>query len=450
VLRTARRLGLRSEASIRFERGADPEAVAPAASRAAALIAAWSGGTVLAGEVDVGQAPPRRTVAVRPERASALLGVSLGPGEVRDALGRLRLRATEEDGAVVMEVPGYRVDLAREADLVEEVARMIGYGTIPSALPGIRQAGGLDPRQRLERRVRDVLGGAGLTETRSLSFGPKVDLELFEDARRHGIRVANPVSEDDAYLRTSLIPGLLRAARRNVAHRRAQVRLFEVGATFTAEGAEPSERERLAFLLTGPAAEEWPGEPRPLDYLDAKGILEHLMAALGITGWSLSELTFPPFHPGRSTEVLLRDGPPLGELAELHPRVAEAFDLPDRVAVAELFLGPVLEAAGGAPAYGEVSRFPPLRRDLAFEVSRDVPAGAVRAVLADVAADLLDRVLLFDVFEGDPVPEGRKSLAFHVDFRAPDRTLTDEEADERVRAITERLARDFGADLRTR
>ncbi|MGH2722725.1 MAG: phenylalanine--tRNA ligase subunit beta [Actinomycetota bacterium] len=450
VLRTARRLGLRTEASIRFERGADPEAVAPAASRAAALIAAWSGGTVLAGAVDVGQAPPRRSVAVRPERASELLGVSLGAGGVREALGRLRLRATEEEDAVVVEVPGCRADLEREADLIEEVARMVGYETIPSTLPGIRQAGGMDRDQRLGRRIRDVLSGAGLAETRALSFGPATDLELFEDARRKGIRVANPVSEEDAYLRTSLLPGLLRAARRNVAHRRTQVRLFEVGATFTAEGADPSERERLAFLLTGPAAEEWPGQPRAMDYLDAKGVLEHLMASLGIDGWSLSEFTFPPFHPGRSTEVLLEGQPPIGELAELHPRVAEAFDLPDRVAVAELFTAPLVAAARDLPAYASLSRFPPLRRDLAYEVDRDVPAGAVRAVLVDAAGDLLDRVLLFDVFEGDPVPEGRRSLAFHVDFRAADRTLTDEEADERVRHITERLAGDFGAELRAR
>ena len=450
IRRTARRLGLRTEASIRFERGADPEAVAPAASRAAGLIAAWAGGTVLAGEVDVGEPPARRHVSVRPGRASALLGMPVGAADVRTALGRLRLPATEEGDEVTVEIPGFRVDLEREADLVEEVARMIGYEAIPSTLPGIRQAGGLHRDQRTARRVRDVLAGAGLFETRSLSFGPASDLELFQDVRSQGVRLANPVSDGEAYLRTSLLPGLLRAARRNVAHRRTQVRLFEVGATFTAEGAEPAERARLAFVLTGPAGEEWPGETRIMDYLDARGVLEHLMASLGIDSWSLSEFTFPPFHPGRSTEVLLAGGPPIGEVAELHPRVAEAFELPGRVAVAELFLEPLVEAAGEVATYRPLSRFPPLRRDLAFEVDRDVPAGAVRAAMVEAGGALLDRVLLFDVFEGDPVPEGRKSLAFHLDLRAPDRTLTDDEADERVRAISERLARDLGAQMRTR
>lgn len=448
ILRTARRLGLRTEASVRFERGADPEAVAPAATRAAGLIVEWAGGTLLAGEIDVGGAPSRRSLTVRPERASALIGTEIGATEVREALGRLRLQATDEDGAVAVDVPGYRVDLEREVDLIEEIARVTGYDRVPSTLPGVRQAGGLTRGQRLRRRVRDVLAGAGLVEASSSSFVAASDLRLFEDGRRQGVRIANPVSEEEAYLRTSLLPGLLRAARRNVAHRHTSIRLFEVGRTFTAEGADPEEEERLAVLLSGPAAEQWPGEYRPLDFLDAKGVLEHLLRALGIGRWGLSELAFSPFHPGRCTQILLEGEPTVGELAELHPGVAETFDLGDRVAVFELRLDLLLAEAADEVVYREVSRFPPLRRDLAYEVDVGVPAGAVRAALVDEAGDLLDRVLLFDVFEGPPIPEGRKSLAMHVDFRAPDRTLTDAEADERVRAITERLQRDFDAQLR--
>ena len=448
ILRTARRLGLRTEASVRFERGADPEAVRPAATRAAALILEWAGGSLLAGEVDVGQAPPRRTLTVRPGRTSALIGTEVGSAEVREALGRLRLQATDQDGLVTVEIPGYRVDLEREVDLIEEVARVAGYERVPSTLPGVRQAGGLTREQRLRRRTRDVLAGAGLVEASSSSFAATEDLHLFEDGRRHGVRIANPVSEDQAYLRTSLLPGLLRAGRRNVAHGQTSLRLFEVGRTFTAEGADPEEAERLGVLLSGPSAEEWPGEPRPLDFLDAKGVLEHLFRALGIPRWGLSELAFPPFHPGRCAEIVVEGQPSVGELAELHPAVAEAFDLSQRVAVFELRLDLVLAEAADEVAYREVSRFPPLRRDLAYEVDRDVPAGAVREALIEEAGDLLDRVLLFDVFEGPPVPEGRKSLAMHVDLRAADRTLTDEEADERVRSVTERLRREFGAELR--
>jgi phenylalanyl-tRNA synthetase beta chain len=450
IARTGRRLGLRTEASIRFERGVDPEGVEPAAARAAALMAAWSGGVVAAGAVDVGDVPPRRRLAVRPSRTRLLLGVDLSDAEVREALGKFRLpMVAEDEDRIEVEVPGYRVDLGIEADLIEEVGRISGYERLPSTLPGVKQAGGLTAQQRAARRIREVLAAAGLWEVRSLSFAPHADLELFEDDRRNGVRLANPISEEDAYLRTSLLPGLLRAARRNQAQHRASVRLFEVGTTFMGRETGAEEIERLAVLLTGPASEEWPAERRPLDYLDAKGVLAELLGSLGIEGWTLSELAFPPFHPGRCTEVILASEPPLGEVAEFHPRVAERFDIPGRVAAIEIRTAPLLAEASSQVVYRDVSRFPPVRRDLAFVVDRDVPAGAVRSVLMEAAGEHLDRALLFDVFEGDPLPEGKKSLAFAVDFRALDRTLTDEEVGDRVHRIADRLASRFGAELRS-
>jgi phenylalanyl-tRNA synthetase beta chain len=449
IFRTARRLKLRTEASTRFERGPDPEGVAPAAERATALIVDWAGGNVLDGELDAGQVPERRAVSMRVARARSLLGLDLSASNVREALGRLRLPVVDEEGDLVsVEVPGYRVDLEQEADLVEEVGRMTGYEAIPSTLPGVRQAGGLDRTQRLGRRARDILAGAGLWEARLWSFTPSSDLELFGDNRARGVRLANPMAEDDAYLRTSLLPGLLRAARRNVAHRRGSVRLFEVGNTFVAQEGEPREVERLAAVLTGPTEDEWPGERRETDYLDAKGMLAHLMDSLGVEGWTLSQFSVDPFHPGRCTEVIVPGEPPIGEVAELHPRAAGAFDLPGRVAVFELELAPLLGASSGQRRYRDISRFPPVHRDLAFVVDRDMPAGAVRDGLVEEAGDLLDRALLFDVYEGDPLPAGKRSLAFSVDFRALDRTLTDQDVDERVRAVADRLRRDLGAELR--
>jgi phenylalanyl-tRNA synthetase beta chain len=449
VARTGRRLGLRTEASIRFERGVDPEGVAPAVARASALMAAWAGGTVLAGEVVVGEVPPRRRLSVRPSRARRLLGVDLSPADVREALGRYRLpMVEEEDDRIDIEVPGHRVDLAIEADLVEEVGRITGYGELPSTLPGVRQAGGLATAQRVHRRIQDVLSASGLWEVISFSFAPHTDLELFEDERRTGVRIANPISDEESYLRSSLIPGLLRAARRNLAQHRASIRLFEMGKTFVGRDGETDEIDRVAVLMAGSAAEEWPGERRPMDFLDVKGVLEDLLVGLGIEKWSLSELSFSPFHPGRSAEVILPGQPPVGELAEIHPLVAERFDLPGRVAVLELRVGPLVAAASGDVAFRDLSRFPPVRRDLAFLVEMPTPAGEVRESLREAAGELLDRILLFDVYEGEPLPEGKKSLAFSVDFRASDRTLTDAEADARVRLIAQRLAADFGAELR--
>ena len=444
VLRTARRLGLRTEASIRFERGADPEAVAPAAARAASLIARWSGGTVLAGAADVGSAPDRRNVSVRPSRASQLIGVELNPSEVREALGRLRLPASEEGDRVSVEVPGYRVDLEREADLIEEVARINGYDQVPSTLPGIRQAGGLTREQRSRRRIADLLSGAGLLETRSVSLAPESDAELLPDARP--IRVANPVSEEDASLRASLVPGLLRVARRNVSVGRSSLRLFEIGRTFALGEPDPVEEERVAILLTGSASEGWPAEPREQDFLDARGLVEHLLDGLAVE-WTVGAVAGKPWHPGRSFQVMVA-GESAGQAGEIHPAVAESFDLPSAVTGFEIRLGPVLAAAREVVDYAEVSRFPPLRRDVAFLVDRDTQAGPVQAALMQAAGDLLERVVLFDVFEGQPLPEGKRSLAFALDVRAPDRTLTDQEADEIVRSIADRLAADFGAELR--
>ncbi len=448
VLRTARRLGLKTEASVRFERGADPEAVAPAAARAAGLITAWSGGTVLPGEIDAGGLPSRRTLRVRSSRASLLLGMSVTTGDVLEVMERLRLPAAGDGDAVQVEVPGHRVDLGIEADLIEEVGRVLGYENIPSSLPGVKQAGGLSTEQRLGRRVRDALVRAGLHEAQSSSFARAADLKLFEDARARGVRVANPIAEDEGFLRTSLLPGLLRAAALSTGHRRPAVRLFEVGHVMHAGDDGPVEREQVAVLLAGPAAEQWPAERRERDFLDAKGVLERLMEALGAAEeWALGDPLGSPYHPGRSATVLL-EGEAIGELGEIHPRVTEAFDLEARVAAFEVQAEPLLAAAGAEVAYAAVSRFPPIRRDVAFLLDADTPAGAVKAALAEAAGELLDRVLLFDVFEGEPLPAGKKSLAFAVDFRAPDRTLTDEEANELVRGIAERLATDFGAELR--
>jgi phenylalanyl-tRNA synthetase beta chain len=448
ILRTARRLGLRTEASVRFERGADPEAPSPAAGRAARLIASWASGSVLSGEIDVGESPRRPSVSVRPARASALLGSELSRQEVREALERLRLSVTETEDRVTVEVPGHRVDLEREADLIEEVARVRGYETIPSSLPGVRQAGGLTREQRLHRRLRDALVQIGLLEAQSTTFVSSSQLAAYESVGREAIRVANPVSEEDAFLRTGLLPGLLAAAQRNTDRGSPSVRLFEVGHVFFLEEQQPVEEERAAMLLTGGEAAGWPGERRERDFLDARGALEHLFEVLGVDGWSLGERRDSPYHPGRSAAVLL-SGETVGEVGELHPKVKDSFDLLGRVAAFEVRVEPLVRAADPTALFREVSRFPPARRDLAFLIATDVPAGAVRQALIAAAGDLLDRAILFDVFEGPPLPEGKRSLAFSLEFRAPDRTLNDQEIEMSVRMIVRRLEESFGVELRS-
>jgi phenylalanyl-tRNA synthetase beta chain len=374
-----------------------------------------------------------------------LLGVEVSSAGVREALGRLRIPATEEGERVVAEIPSYRVDLVREVDLIEEVGRSVGYERVPSTLPGVRQAGGLTADQRLRRRIADLLAGAGLWETHAVPFASAEDFALVPG--RQPVRMANPISADAAGLQASLLPGLLRAAMRNVAHRRTSVRLFEIAVTFAAGDPDPVEEERVAVLLTGPVGEGWPAERRDRDFLDAKGLLEHLVDGLATAGLELGGPAALPWHPGRSASVTIGGGP-AGEVGELHPRVARRFDLPGRVAAFELRVAPLVAASGAEPRYRDVSRFPPVHRDVAFVLDAEVPAGVVRAALVEAAGGLLDRAALFDVFEGEPLPEGKRSLAFSLDFRASDRTLMDQEVEDRVRAIADRLAADLGAELR--
>jgi phenylalanyl-tRNA synthetase beta chain len=445
VLLTARRLDLHTEASHRFERGTDPEGTDAGAARCAALIAAWAGGEVLAGVAAVGEAPARRQVAMRAGRASALLGYAVSTDDALAVFGTLGMHATVEDDTVEVEVPGYRVDIEREVDLIEEVVRIQGYGRVGSHLPRAAHAGGLPDAYALARRAKDALVRAGLREIRPAPFASDEDLALSGD--RDAVPVANPLRAEEGYLRTRLTPGLLHAVARNQALGVRSAGLFEVGTVFRL-GDPTDERRKIAFALAGGVGEGWASEKRPFDVLDARGVLEALMDDLGVASWSLGDPLGGAFHPGRSAFVLV-DGERAGIIAELHPRAAAGFEIEGRVAICELEFEALRAAGAKEFVFREVPRFPPVRRDLAFVLPDDAPAGAVQAALEEAAGDLLGGAVLFDVFRGGSLPKGTKSLAFAVDFRAPDRTLTSEEAQPAVDRIVARLAEDFSAELRS-
>ncbi len=445
ILRTSRRLGLPTEASIRFSRGTDPEAVGGAAARAARLMIDWGGGgRVLTGAIDVGRAPEWRKLSVRPARASLLIGHDVSASDIAEALGRLGIHAEKVDGSVAVETPSWRPDLEREEDLIEEVARVQGYENLRATLPGIKQAGALEPSYALRRLIRETLVRSGLREALSLSFASDRDLELMGfDA---GVRLANPPSADEPLLRRSLIPNLLEAITATMYRGARGAALFEIGHVF--HPSEPvEEREVVAAALAGPAGEGLHAERRELDFFDAKGALEALMNALSIEDWTLEGEGSAPLHPARSARVWV-GGVVAGLIGELNPRVADRLDLPRRVAVFEVDVSALSGAAGPTVTYREIPRFPPVRRDLAFTVDAGVAAGAVRSALLDAGGDLVERCVLFDAFSGPPLPQGKKSLAFSIDLRAPDRTLTDPEAEEVVANIVGRLASGFGAELR--
>jgi phenylalanyl-tRNA synthetase beta chain len=445
VQRTRRRLDLSTEASARFERGVDPEAAPAGADRACHLMQRWIGASVLAGRIDVGAPPARRRIGVRPARATMLLGYPVGAADVVEVCERLGFPHDAGADAVEVEVPGYRVDVEREVDVIEEVVRVQGYDRVGSSLPAVRQAGGVPDAYAFRARVRQRMEAAGLREIRPVPFASRNDLALVPGPTP--VRVTNPLDADAAFLRTSVLPGLLDALRRNVHRHVGGAALFEVGRVFALDGGRAVEHGRVGVALTGPAAEGWNVPGRSFDVFDATGVLETLLDGLNIRTWSLGPPAEAPFHPGRSAVVVV-DGTPAGAVGELHPSAVERFDLGGRVAVAELDLDVLRSASSPTVEVREPTRFPPVRRDLAFVLDRATPAGDVREAIRASAGELLGALTLFDVFEGAPLAEDRKSLAFALELRAPDRSLTGEEADEVVTRIAAAVAERFGGELR--
>ena len=444
VLRTSRRLQLLTEASTRFSRGVDPEAADPAAARAAGLMAAWAGARVLRGAASDGAVPPRETVRARTSRATALLGYEVTPEDAVAALATIEIEARADGDDLQVTVPGFRPDIRDEVDVLEELVRIRGYDRLLATLPAIRQAGGEQDSYVRRGEIRELLVQSGLREAVSLSFASKADLGLLG----HGdaVAVANPPSADAPFLRTSLLPGLLGAVTRNADRGVRSVALFEVGHVFRL--ADPvDEREHVAAVLWGPAGEGLYAEDRELDVLDAKGALEELLRGLRVDAWSVGGPPGEPFHPGRSCEILVGDAT-VGVMGELSRPTREGLGVEGRVALFEVDVDAVEPARSRAFLFRDVPRFPPVRRDLALAVPVNTPAGNVRSALDTAAGELLAGSQLFDVFDGPPLRQGSKSLAFSVEFRAADRTLTDDEAQVAVDRIVARLREEFGAELR--
>ncbi|MEP6758661.1 MAG: phenylalanine--tRNA ligase subunit beta [Actinomycetota bacterium] len=444
VLLSARRLDLHSEASHRFERGTDPEGLAAAADRAAALMVAWAGGTVARGYAEAGATPPRRWVSMRPARAAALLGYPVAPADAASVFETLGMVHRVLEATIEVEVPGYRTDIDHEVDLIEEVVRIQGYDRVGATLPRAPHPGGLPAVAAFASRAKDALVRAGLREIRPLPFASQEDLELFGDT--DAVPVANPLRAEEGFLRTRLTPGLLRVAARNQARGVAQIALYEVGTTFRL--ADPfTEHRKVGFVLSGPVGEGWFADRRDLDVLDATGVLEGVLADLGVEGWTLGETPGRPFHPGRSATIAIA-GKHAGVVGEIHPRIAERLEIEGRVSVCVVGLESMRAAGDMEHSLRDVPRFPPVRRDLAFTLPSDAAAGAVQEVLRAAGGPQLARCVLFDVFSGPPLADGMRSLAYALELREPDRTLTDDEAQAIVDRIVDAIAEAFGGALR--
>ncbi|MFL5782555.1 MAG: phenylalanine--tRNA ligase subunit beta [Thermoleophilaceae bacterium] len=462
ILRSSARLGLRTEASARFEKQLHPDQPAAAQRLAARLMVELCGARLVSRTIDVYPRPVEPTVvALRPARVARLLGTEIPSGEIRAILERLGFGVAGGDGdgdALSVTVPPWRwSDVYREADLVEEVGRIYGLARMPVTLPARRRAvGRLMPAQRLRRRLEDALRDRGLAEAVSYSFTSPRTLARLRLADHDGfaeIRIANPLSEDQSVLRPLLLPGLLDAARHNAARGRPGARLFESAHVYpgplatppggaadaSPRGAVPApEPHRLAVLLTGPAPAGWRTPAAPADFYAAKGLLEAVLDAAGVPArFEPGERPF--LHPGRSASVVSLDGRELGFVGEVHPAVLAEWDL-DAGAAFEVDADLLAELASEAVAYQDVTSFPAVLQDIAVVVPEDVPSAEVEGAVRAGGGDLLAELRLFDVYRGEQVGEGEKSLALRLAFRAPDRTLADEDVAALRAAIEERLA----------
>jgi phenylalanyl-tRNA synthetase beta chain len=424
VARTARRLGLRTEASARFERGVDPEGIARAVGRFCQLLPDTRAAAGMTSADSIEHLPRQPVVRLRTQRVNALLGTSLSDEEIAGYLQPIGFdTAPVEPGVQTVTVPSFRPDSSREADVIEEVARHHGYERIPKTLPTTARPGaGLTDYQRERRMVRDVLAGLGLTEAWTTSFLAPGDLER-AGLSAEAIEVENPMVREEAFLRPSLLPGLLKAVAFNVAHQEPGLRLFEISHLFlppaVGEGPLPEEPEHLAVALAGPGG----------DALAAAETWAVLADALRVDDVQLVPVA-PPLagglHPTRSRAISC-SGAVVGVVGEVDPAVVAAFGAGERLGWIDIDLGMTLAAPRRAATLVPVSKYPASDIDLAFVVPDLVPAAAVAATLGHAGGELLERLELFDVFRGGQLPEAHRSLAYRLRFRAQDRTLTDAE-----------------------
>ncbi|MFH0916180.1 MAG: phenylalanine--tRNA ligase subunit beta [bacterium] len=455
IMRTSGALGLRSEASTRYEKGLDPGLIPLALDAACHLLVDICGGTVSVGTIDV-RSPlsAEKVVKLRPGRVEHVLGAAVPAAQITAILARLGCNVSECGEDFLVTVPGFRADLEREIDLIEEVARVHGLDQIPSTLPARRAGkGGLDRSQAQRRHIEDLLAGAGLSQVITYSFGDDKWYDRLrlapEDRRRMDVKIANPLSSDQAFMWTMLLPALLDAVRKNLAVREERVHIFEVGRVFRpSEGILPEEKTQVGILIAG----EWDGDSWlrsgvTVDYYLIKGLIERLAAGLGCRlDYGPSDDRF--LHPGKGAAVHDAGGRHVGWLGEVHPLVIQAYDLRAPVVAAELDLDALIDASVAVPMFRDLLGYPAVEQDLALVMDAQVPAAAVMEALRMAGGELLEDMWVFDVYEGAQVPPGKKSLALRLSFRASDRTLSDAEVNEVRAGMLRQVGASLGAELR--
>ena len=441
IRRTALALGMRTEASAKFEKGLDILNTLPAVDRACELVELLGAGEVLDGVIDIlNFVPQPQTLALRPEKINALLGTDLPASDMVKILADLGFGV---DGKTIT-VPSWRGDVAHYSDLAEEVARFYGYNQIPTtSMRGVTTQGGYSPEQLLERNLGIVCRGMGFDEIITYSFiSPTYydKIRLPEDSPlRKSMKIMNPLGEDTSIMRTTVLPSMLEILTRNYNYRNKAARLYELGRTyFEREDGMADEPKVLSLGLYGPDE----------SFFTLKGAVETVLDSIRAEDITYqAEKANPSFHPGRCAKLFVK-GKEVGILGQIHPLVAANYGVDAELYYAQMQFDALFASRGTDPEYTPLPKFPAVTRDIAVLVDKTDTVGALEACIRTAAKGLLKDVALFDIYEGANLPEGKKSVAFNLILRAEDRSLTAQEADEEIKHILDCLEKEFGAVLR--
>jgi phenylalanyl-tRNA synthetase beta chain len=459
IRKTAKKLGLSTDASHRFERGVDPQGTVAAVNRAAELMAQLGGGQIVSGLIDVHPRPASAPViALNVTATNRYLGTDIDGAQMASLLESIEFAVDMPDkDHLKVTPPSFRVDIGRREDLMEEIARLWGYNRIPTTFPEVSaQAKALSPAIAIKARIRSLMTGFGFTEAINYSFINALWCDRLRfgqtDPRRRLVSILNPLTEDQAVMRTCLIPGLLETLIRNMAQQVRTVRLFEVGKVFIGDPNTelPIETEMVAGIWSGARSElSWHGREVACDFYDIKGIVEGLLSGLKVDTPLFEPLateacTFTRF--GYSARIHVQ-GVSLGLVGELHPEVLSSVDLKQPAFVFELNLARLSEAMPSARLAKPIPRFPAVSRDITLIVDRDVQAGGILNRVSAMDQPLVEDLRLFDVFDGKPIAAGKKSVSFRITYRSSLETLEDERVNRIHRGITDQLLIDFNAQL---
>lgn len=454
IRRTRTRLEVQTDSSFRFERGMDRENVHVALNRAAQLMREVAGGEVTRGVIDVqGPRVKPRVLTLRAQRCNAILGTELESSEMADLMACIGCEITRSDrDQMIVAPPSHRVDLLREIDLIEEIGRLYGYDKIPSTVPYVpARPADKQPAQVLCERMAALLADEGLSEVVTYSMTDREAIERSRQSVDGLVELVNPLTRAQSVLRTSLIPSVLDTMVYNHKRGSTDLAICEVGATYHWKGGSSDpyeERDHAVAALSGRRPPHWSRPDSPWDFFDVKGMVERVLEGLGVVPDRIESARRPELHPGRSA-TFFKGEKALCSFGQLHPDVGDAWELRGDAFLAVFDLEPLLEHVDLGRRYSDVPQYPSVVRDLALVVGADVPAGAIDATLRDAGGAILESLLLFDIYEGEPVPKGKRSLAYSLTFRAPDRTLTDDEVNAIQKRLLAAVAEKHGAELRS-